>query len=125
MANILLAAALVGLAVAWRRTRFWLPGQVALPLLWRTRLLSLAGWSVIVLVMGFSLGDVLGGRTQVSRSPVRYATRLRAADAHVHDLADAKVFWRQVILQSSVGLLVGMAFIRLSAAPSPVRPSTA
>lgn len=125
MANLLLAASLVGLAVAWRRTSFWLPGPVALPLPWRTRLLSVAGWLVIVLVTGFSLGDVLGGRTQISRSPVRYATRLRAADAHVHDLPDAGSFWRQVALQSSVGLLVGIAFIRLSAAPSAVRPSRA
>jgi hypothetical protein len=72
-----------------------------------------------------SLGDVLGGRTQVSKSPVRYATHLHEPNAHVHDLADTRLFWQQVVLQSAVGLLVGVALISLSGAQPVLRDLTA
>jgi hypothetical protein len=123
VANILLAASLIGFALFWRRTGFWLPGWFSVALSARTRLLLLAGWLIVVLTTGFSLGDILGGRTQVSKSPVRYATRLHGGDAHVHDLADTQLFWRQVVLQSFVGLVVGIALIRLSSARSTVQRS--
>lgn len=113
MANILLAAFIIVIAAAWRRSGYWTPWpRLAAPT--RRRVLLLAGGLIVVLTLGFSLGDVLGGRTQISKDPVRYATRLQGAEAHHHDVMDAVRFWEQVLLQASVGLLVGGALILFS-----------
>jgi|CXWL01.1.fsa_nt_gi hypothetical protein len=116
MANILLAVAIVLAAFAWRRTDFWLPPFMPVGRSASSRLLLLGGWVIVVLTVGFSSGDLLSGRTQVSKDPVRYATRLQGTDAHGHDLQDTGRFWQQVLLQSAVGLLMGAALIAASQA---------
>ena len=92
MGNIFLAVAIVSAAFVWRRTGFRLPRVLPLGLSSRSRILLLGGWLVAVLTVGFSAGDIISGRTQVSKDPVRYASRLQAADAHGHDLLDAPRF---------------------------------
>jgi hypothetical protein len=117
VANILLALFIVGIAAAWRRSQYWMPwsrpGMRA-----RGRLLFVAGWLVVLLATGFSVGDVASGRTQISKNPVRYASRLHGTDAHKHDLLDTPRYWQQIALQTSVGLLVGVSLILLSGPPS-------
>lgn len=113
MANILLAIFIVALAAAWRRSGYWTPwAPAATPS--RRRLLLVAGGLVAVLTAGFSLGDVLGGRTQISRDPVRYASRLQGIDAHGHGLLDSARYWEQIMLQTVVGLIVAGSLVFLS-----------
>ncbi len=114
MANLLLAFSIVLAAFAWRQTDYWLPQF--LPIRWnaRRRLLLIGGWVIVVLTLGFSSGDLIGGRTQISKSPVRYATRLQGADMHRHDLSDSRRFWQQVMLQTVAGIVVGAALIAAS-----------
>ena len=114
MANLMLAVAVVGLLLAWRRTSFRVPLHIRTALRSPFRIATLAGFAVVLLTLGYSGGDVLGGRTQGSKNPVQYATRLHGADAHHHDLVDAGRFWRQVLSQTGAGLTVGAALIALS-----------
>lgn len=109
MANLVLAVALVGLLLAWRRGSFQVPSRVRAALSSPSSIATLAGVAVALLTVGYSIGDVVGGRTQVSKNPVQYATRLRGADAHHSDLIDAGRFWRQVLLQTGAGLTIGAA----------------
>ena len=113
MANIMLAAFIIILAVAWRRSGYWTPWP-QLPSPARRGLLLIAGGFVALLTTGFSLGDVLGGRTQISKDPVRYASRLQGADAHRHDLLDPTRYWEQIVLQTGIGLIVAGSLIFLS-----------
>lgn len=78
------------------------------------KIATLAGFIVVTVTLGYSIGDVLSGRTQVSKSPVQYATRLQGRQAHHHDLVDSGRFWRQVLLQTGAGLTVGATIIALS-----------
>ena len=113
MSNILLAALIIIIATAWRRSGYWMPWpRLTAPA--RRRLLLSAGGLVALLTIGFSLGDVLGGRTQISKDPVRYASRLHGADAHHHDLLDSTRYWEQILVQTGVGLLVAGSLIFLS-----------
>ncbi len=125
MLNILLAVAIVLAAFAWRRTGFWLPRFAPLALSARRRMLVLGGWLIVVVAVGYSAGDIIGGRTQVSKDPVQYATRLIGAEAHHHDLQNALRFWQQVLLQCGVGVMVGAALITASGLRRSVRPVTA
>jgi hypothetical protein len=117
VANILLALFIVGIAAAWRRSQYWMPGPRP-GMRARGRLLLVAGWLVVLLATGFSAGDVVSGRTQISKNPVHYASRLRGPHAHTHDILDTPRYWQQIALQTSVGLLVGVSLILLSSPPS-------
>ena len=112
MANILLATFIVVVAAAWRYSGYWTPWSTATAPS-RSRLLVVAGSLIALLTTGFSVGDVLGGRTQISRNPVRYASRLQGAEAHHHDLRDSTRYWRQITLQTAVGLIVAGSLILL------------
>ncbi len=114
MANLLLAVTILGLFLAWRRTSFRLPAQVRMALSSPRKISALAGFVVVFVTVGYSIGDVLSGRTQVSKSPVKYATRLLGPEAHQHDLVDPARFWRQVLLQTGAGMAVGVTTIALS-----------
>ena len=114
MANIFLALVLVAAAFAWRHTGFWLPPFLPLGGSSRSRILLLGGWLIVGVTVGFSSGDILGGRTQISKDPVRYASRLHGPDAHEHDLPDAPRFWQQVLLQCGVGVVVGASLVAAS-----------
>ncbi len=125
MLNILLAVAIVLAAFAWRRTGFWLPRFMPLAPSVRRRILMSGGWLILVVAVGYSVGDIVSGRTQVSKAPVQYATRLQGADAHHHDVQNAARFWLQVLLQCGVGVMVGVALIAASGVRRSVRPVTA
>ena len=113
MANILLAAFIIVIAWAWRRSGYWTPRpQLSLPA--RRRNPLVAGGLIALLTTGFSLGDVLAGRTQVSKVPVRYASRFQGADAHHHDLLDSTRYWEQITLQTAIGFIVAGSLILLS-----------
>lgn len=114
MLNILLAFAIVLAAFAWRRTNFWLPRFAPLDPCTRRRLLVLGGCLIAIVAVGYAAGDIVSGRTQVSKAPVRYATRLQGANAHHHDLQNASRFWEQVLMQCGVGMIVGAALILAS-----------
>jgi hypothetical protein len=114
MNNILLALAIVSAAAVWRHFDFWIPRAVPVSLQTRRRALVAAGCGVLLLAGGFSVGDIIGGRTQVARTPVQYATRLTGAAAHHHDLANPALFWRQVALQIAGALFVGGSLLALS-----------
>jgi len=117
MANILMAAFIIVIAAAWRRSGYWAPWpQLTSPA--RRRLLLSAGALIALLTIGFSLGDVLGGRTQISKNPVRYASRLHGAGAHHHDLLDSTRYWEQILMQTGIGLIVAGSLFFLS---RPVR----
>jgi hypothetical protein len=112
MVNILLAGFIVVIAAAWRRSGYWTPWpQLTSPA--RRRVLLIAGGLIALLTTGFSLGDVLGGRSQISKDPVRYATRLQGAEAHHHDLLDSTRYWEQIVVQTGVGLIVAGSLIFL------------
>lgn len=113
MPNILLAAFIVVIAAAWRHSGYWMPWPQPTPRT-RRRLLLSAGGFIALLTIGFSLGDVFGGRTQISKDPVRYASRLHGADAHHHDLLDSTRYWEQILVQTGVGLIVAGSLILLS-----------
>jgi hypothetical protein len=113
MANILLAAFIIVIAAAWRSSGYWTPWP-QLTSAARRRLLLIAGAFTALLTTGFSLGDVLGGRTQISKDPVRYASRLHGADAHHHDLLDSTRYWEQILVQTGVGLIVAGSLVFLS-----------
>lgn len=117
MKNFLLACFMVGAAVVWRRSGYWLPRALPIPLRTRQLALLVSGCAVLVLVGGFSVGDIISGRTQVAVNPVRYATRLTGAEAHHHDIFDTGVFWRQVTLQFAGAILVGGSLLALGRAP--------
>lgn len=112
MANLLLASCLVAVAAAWRYSGYWTPWSSAAASS-RGRLLVIAGGLIALLTTGFSVGDLLGGRTQISKSPVRYASRLRGAEAHHHDLLDSSRYWEQITLQTAVGWIVAGSLIFL------------
>jgi hypothetical protein len=114
MANFLLVGAVLALLLVWRRTSFRVPLHVRTALSSPSRIATVAGVAVVLITLGYSIGDVLAGRTQVSKSPVQYATRLQGAEAHHHDLVDSGRFWRQVLLQTGAGLTVGATIIALS-----------
>lgn len=113
MANILLAVVVLAGAAAWRRSGYWAPWSPTVAPA-RGRLLLVAGGLVALLTTGYSLGDVLGGRTQISKTPVRYATRLHGTDAHQHDLRDSTRYWQQILRQTGAGLIVASALVLLS-----------
>ena len=117
MDNILLVGVIVSGAVAWRRFDFWVPQVVPLSVRARRWGLFAAGCTALLLVGGFSVGDIISGRTQVARDPVQYATRLTGAAAHHHDIADASVYWRQVVLQLAGAIFVGGALLAVSRMP--------
>ena len=118
VANILLAMVIVATAAAWRYSEYWTPrAPTAAPS--RRQLLLIAGAFIALLTIGFSLGDVLGGRTQISKDPVRYATRLEGVDAHHHDLPDSARYWEQIVLQTGVGLIVAGSLMFLSRRTHP------
>ena len=114
MENTLLALAIVCSAIAWRQLNFRLPRALPIPVRARRWALFTAGCAVLLLVGGFSVGDVIGGRAQVTRSPVQYATRLSGDAAHHHDIPDAGLYWRQVAIQLTGAILVGGLLIALS-----------
>lgn len=114
MNNIWLALAIVGSAFVWRRANFWLPRTIPIPARARRSILRTAGLLVLLLVGGFAVGDAIGGRAQITRSPVQYATRLTGEAAHHHDLPDAGVYWRQVAMELAGAILVGGILIVLS-----------
>ncbi len=120
--NILLAFAIIGSAFAWRQANFWLPRSIPLSVRARRWALRTAGVLVLLLVGGFGVGDAVGGRAQITRSPVQYATRLTGDAAHHHDLADAGAFWRQVAMELTGAILVGGLLIVLSRATSATSP---
>jgi hypothetical protein len=111
--NILLAMLIIAIAAAWRRAGYWMPWAPAADPS-RRRLLLVAGGLIAMLTTGFSLGDVLGGRTQISKAPVRYASRLQGIEAHHHDLLDSTRYWQQIVLQTVVGLIVAGSLVLLS-----------
>lgn len=119
MNNILLGIFLVGAAAAWRQSGYWLPAVVPLGPVLRRRMLVTGGIVIALLTTGFAIGDAIGGRAQIARNPVQYATRLSGADAHHHDVADAAQFWRQVVLEGVFGIIIGGSLIMLG------RPSRA
>lgn len=113
MNNIILAVVVVAAAALWSRFGHRLPRFMRASGIARQRALAIAGWFVIGISAMFALGDAFGGRAQIARSPVRYATRLTGATAHHHDLADPVAFWRQVVLEAAVGCAVGGALVLL------------
>jgi hypothetical protein len=121
MNNILLSIFLVGSAATWRRSGYWLPALVSLDVAVRRRVLVLGGIAITLLATGFALGDAIGGRAQIARSPVQYATRLSGVAAHHHDVADAGLYWRQVVFEAAFGVLIGGSLILLG---RPSRPIT-
>jgi hypothetical protein len=105
--DTLLAVVIVGAVYAWSRVGFRVPGFLRVPARVPRTVVLLGGWAVIVLVSGYSLGDAIGGHTQIAKSPtVRYAIRER----------EPGVFWRQIALQTVVGLLFGSALVGLARA---------
>jgi hypothetical protein len=107
MANTLLCLGIAALAYAWSRLGFRLPGALRVPPRLPHRAVRVGGWAIILLVSAYSLGGVIGGRTQIARSPVvLYASR------HTQP----GLFWLQIAWQLGVGLLVGGALVRLSRA---------
>ena len=120
MENILLAFSVVIGAAAWRRFDFWLPPVLPVSVRRRRHGLFAAGCAVLLLVGGFTFGDIIGGRTQVARDPVRYATRMTGAAAHHHDIADPSLYWRQIALQMAGALFVGGSLLALSRVPAGV-----
>jgi hypothetical protein len=120
MNNIVLGVVLVGAAAIWRRSGYWLPALVPVGLVLRRQALVAGGIAIALLATGYAIGDAVGGRAQITRNPVQYATRLSGSDAHHHDVADAAQFWRQVGLEGVFGLLVGGSLIMLG---WPSRPS--
>ena len=120
MNNILLGIFLVGMAAIWRRTGYRLPASIHVALELRRGVLVAGGVAIVLLATGYALGDAIGGRAQIARNPVRYATRLAGAAAHHHDLADAARFWRQVLLEGAFGSLIGGSLILLGRKPRPV-----
>lgn len=122
MKNFLLACFIVAAAAAWRRSGFWLPPALPVSLRARRLVLFAGGCAVLLLVGGFSAGDIIGGRTQVATDPVRYATRLTGADAHHHDIFDAHIFWRQVAWQFAGAFFVGGSLLALSRASQHTTP---
>jgi len=114
MNNIVLAVIIAAAAALWAHLDYWLPPKVRVSMLMRRRALLLIGIGVVVASAAFALGDVIGGRAQIARSPVRYATRLTGPAAHHHDLADPVAFWRQVLLEAMIGIAVGSALIASS-----------
>jgi hypothetical protein len=119
MNNLVLALVVVVASALWARADFWLPAAVPLSVAARRRSLFLIGLVVMLAATAFAFGDAIGGRAQISRSPVRYATRLSGLAAHHHDLADPFAFWRQVVLEASVGGGVGAVLILLSRRRNP------
>ncbi len=114
MNNLVLALVVVVATAVWARADFWLPRTVPLSVAACRRLVFFVGLLVTFVATAFALGDAWGGRAQISRSPVRYATRLSGPAAHHHDLADPFAFWQQVVLEASVGGGVGAALLLLS-----------
>jgi len=99
MQNILLGGAILAVAYVWYRTGFMVPRLVhRVPLSPRT-MVVIAGCVIVVLTSGHAMGGVIGGRTQIAQSPVRYAQR------------DTWLFWREIILEVGVGAVVGGGLI--------------
>ena len=117
MNNIVLGLFVMGAAVTWRHASYWLPAFVKVSLVLRRRFLLACGFVLALLAAGFAMGDVIAGRTQIARNPVRYATRLTGSAAHHHDLADASQYWRQIVLEAAFGVLIGASLIVLGKQP--------
>ena len=74
-------------------------------------LIQLGGSVVVVVVLMYSVGGILGSKTQVSKNPVRYA----------HRVDDAAVFWAQIARQMTTAVVFGGALIALGRAPFRAR----
>lgn len=122
MNNMLLAIVVVTAVVAWRRFGFWLPPLIPGSVRLRQHGVFALGLGIMIATTAFAIGDAIGGRAQIARNPVRYATRLTGPAAHHHDLADPVAFWRQVFLEAGLGAAVGIGLIASSQLRATVSP---
>jgi hypothetical protein len=102
MANILLAFAILGVAFAWSRKDFRVPLRWA-PYAGTARpAVSVAGWVILVVVVGDAAANVVGG--YLSAPGVHFFSSFKNADA----------FWLMIALRVVVGLLLGGSLIKMA-----------
>ncbi|HZG44026.1 MAG TPA: hypothetical protein VEY93_13810 [Longimicrobium sp.] len=109
--NLFLAIAIVAAAYSWYRVDFRTPRLLPLSARAPRLVLAAVGWALVVWVTAVSVGGMLGGRTQVAQSGVRYASV---------ELEPGR-FWREIVLQTLVFAGTGAILIILSRRPSRVR----
>jgi hypothetical protein len=106
MANIALAFVILAIAFAWYRTDFQVPKRL-MPYRNAARpSLALAGWSILVLVVGEAAANVVMGF--LDELGVHFFSPYKNADA----------FWHMIALRVTVGLLLGGSLIKMARDPS-------
>jgi hypothetical protein len=108
--NLLLVVGLPAAAYVWARFDFPIPGA-RISRRTSRHLLAAAGYAIILIAVAYVIGDGVGGRTQVAKSPhTIYAYRDRQP---TH-------FWGQLSLDLAAGLAVGVPFVVLARRRSPL-----
>jgi hypothetical protein len=102
--NLVLAVTVVIAAYIWRRAHFRTPRFLRLSVRTPRLVLAAVGWTLVVGAIAYSIGGILAGRTQISKSGVEYASRER----------DAASFWREIVLQTIVIGGTGVVLVALA-----------
>lgn len=103
--NLLLPPLIVGAAYIWYRTGFPRPG------VWRRlgwspeTTLTAAGSAIILVLVAYSAGELWLGAVQVSRD--------LSDNYYIHRTENATLYWSQLTVQLTLGLLTGGALIAL------------
>ncbi|MEJ7813209.1 MAG: hypothetical protein WKG32_22555 [Gemmatimonadaceae bacterium] len=109
--NFLLAASAVLAAYAWRRTGFRVPRRLPDSARAPRQLLVAAGCLALVVLLGYSAGEIIVGRAEVSPTRPRYASRV----------TEPRKFWGKVLPNICVALALGGSLIALGRA-APAAP---
>lgn len=104
--NTFLTLAIVIVAYMWYRTDFVWPRMLRSVTPAPRSLLRITGWTVIAIIVMHSIGDLIGGRTQIADSAPHYARRE----------LQPWLFWRQLAWQLGLGVFLGASCIRLGRA---------
>ena len=110
--NTFLALALGIIAYLWSRAGFYLPRPLRSLVPAPRKVLNFSGWLIILVISLYSVGDLIGGKTQISDSAPHYARR---------DL-QPWLYWRQIAWQLGLAFLAGGTFLRLARPADTVVP---
>lgn len=106
-----MCSAWLAVTYAWYRVEYRVPHALRRFANAPRVLIQIGGWVVLLVVLMYSLGGIVGDVTQISQEPVRYA----------HRVNEAVLFWTQIVQQTAAGFLFGGGLIALGRAPFRAR----
>lgn len=99
--NLALALVTVSAAYGWRRSGFRVPRALPVSPRVAQRLLVVAGYATLVILLSYSGAEIVSGRAEVSLTSPRYASRS----------TEPERFWAKVLPNIAVALVAGGALV--------------